>query len=165
MAIARRLGDYLQRHGARYDVVTHPRSQSSIDTADKAHVPGERLVKSVVLEDDDGMMLAVLPSTLSVHLGHLSSTLQRRLRLADEDELQSLFPDCRAGAVPPIGPAYGLRAVLDDTIEAQEDVYFEAGDHESLVHMTTREFLKLLEPAQRVHLSQAGRHATGGRPQ
>ena len=158
MGMASRLGDYLQRHGARYDLVAHPRSVNSIDTAGKAHVPGDRLVKSVVLEDDDGMMLAVLPSTLSVHLGQLGTTLNRRLRLADADELQSLFPDCREGAVPPVGPAYGLRAVLDDTIEAQEDVYFEAGDHEHLVHMTTAEFLKLLEPAQRVHFSRAERH-------
>lgn len=157
MAIAPLVEDYLSRHGARYDVVSHPRSQSSIETAELAHVPGERLVKSVVLEDDDGMLLAVLPSTLSVHIGHLSAETHRRLRLAEESELQSLFPDCSVGAIPPLGPAYGVRTILDDSLEGQQEIYFEAGDHEHLVHMTAEQFLALVGPAQRVHFGVAER--------
>jgi Ala-tRNA(Pro) deacylase len=30
----------------------------------------------------------------------------------------------------------------------QQDIYFEAGDHESLVHMSTEEFLKLVPRAE-----------------
>lgn len=152
MAIAPLVEDYLTRHGARYDVVEHRRSSHSAETAALAHIPGERLVKSVVLRDeDDAVLLAVLPSTLSVHLGHLSEETRRTLRLADEADLQGVFPDCSLGAIPPLGPAYGVRIILDDSLEAHEDLYFEAGDHEHLVHMTTRQFMSLVGPAQKVH--------------
>ena len=157
MAIAPLVEDYLSRHGARYDLVAHPRSHSSIETADHAHVPGDRLVKAVVLEDDDGVLLAVLPSTLSVHLGHLSAETHRRLRLADERELPGVFPDCSLGAIPPLGPAYGVRIILDDSLEANEEVWFEAGDHEHLVHMTAAQFMALVGPAQRAHFGVAER--------
>lgn len=159
MAIAPLVEDYLSRHGAKYDVVAHRRSHSSTETAQFSHVPGDRLVKSVLLEDDDGMLLAVLPSTLSIHIGHLSAQTHRRLRLADERDLQSVFPDCSLGAIPPLGPAYGVRIILDDSLEAQQEVYFEAGDHEHLVHMTANQFMALVGPAQRVHFGIAERRA------
>jgi Ala-tRNA(Pro) deacylase len=159
MAIAPLVEDYLSRHEARYDLVAHPRSRFSIETADVADVPGDRLVKAVLLEDDDGMVLAVLPSTCSIHLGHLSTETHRRLRLADEGELQDVFTDCKPGAIPPLGPAYGLRTILDDSLEAQPDVFFEAGDHEHLVHMTAQQFMALVGPAKTVHFGQARRHA------
>jgi Ala-tRNA(Pro) deacylase len=152
MAIAPLVEDYLLRHGARFDLVGHPRSQHSAQTAELAHIPGERLMKSVVLRDeDDGVLLAVLPSTLSVHIGQLSEETHRTLRLADETDLQAVFPDCSLGAIPPLGPAYGVRIILDDSLEAHEDLYFEAGDHEHLVHMTTAQFMALVGPAQTVH--------------
>jgi len=152
MALAPLVEDYLHRHGAKYDVVAHPRSTHSAETAALAGIPGERLVKSVVLrDDDDGVLLAVLPSTLSVHIGQLSEETHRRLRLADEGDLQGVFPDCSLGAIPPLGPAYGVRIILDDSLDAQGDLWFEAGDHEHLVHMTAGQFMALVGPAQKVH--------------
>ena len=151
MALAPLVHDYLTRHGAKYDVVAHPRSTHSAETAELAHIPGERLVKSVVLRDDEGaVLLAVLPSTLSVHIGHLSEETHRRLRLADEEDLQGVFPDCSLGAIPPLGPAYGVRIILDDSLDAHEDLWFEAGDHEHLVHMSSPQFMALVGPAQKV---------------
>ena len=160
MAIAPLVEDYLSRHGARYDVIAHPRSSHSAQSAAAAGIPGERLVKAVVLrdDDDDAVLLAVLPSTFSVHIGHLSEETHRQLRLADEADLQSVFPDCSLGAIPPLGPAYGVRIILDDTLESHEDLYFEAGDHEHLVHMTTPQFMALVGPAQMAHFSAATRH-------
>lgn len=152
MALAPLVEDYLHRHGAKYDVVAHPRSTHSSETAALAGIPGDRLVKSVVLrDDDDGVLLAVLASTLSVHIGQLSEETHRRLRLADEGDLQGVFPDCSLGAIPPLGPAYGVRIILDDSLDAQEDLWFEAGDHEHLVHMTAGQFMALVGPAQKVH--------------
>ena len=157
MGMAAKLGDYLARKGAKFDLLAHPHSQSSIETADRADIPGDRLVKGVVLKDDDGMVLAVLPSTMSVHIGHLTRELDRRLRLADEEELQRVFPDCEPGAIPPIGVPYGVRTLLDDSLAAREDVYFEAGDHEHLVHMTAEQFMALVGEAERVHFGRAER--------
>jgi Ala-tRNA(Pro) deacylase len=160
MPMAPNVESYLARSGARYDVIAHPRSRTSIETADLADVPGDRLVKGVLLQDDEGKVLAVLPATRSVHIGHLTTQLNRRLRLADEADLASVFPDCRPGAIPPLGPAYGLRTIVDDGLDGEEEVYFEAGDHEHLVHMTASQFRALIGPAEKVHFAVPERHAT-----
>ena len=162
MAIPASVSKFLEERGARYDLVSHPRSVNSIDTAARADIPGDLLVKAVVLEDEDGILLAVLPSTRAVHIGHLAKTLDRPLRLADEIDLPAIFPDCSPGAIPPLGQAYGVRTILDDTVKAQQEIFFEAGDHEHLVRMAGAQFASLIGPAPRSHLSQGVRHRPPG---
>ena len=108
MAIAHRVEDYMMQYGVQYDVVTHPHSRNSMETAELAHVPGDRLAKSVVLEDEDGFLMAVLPSTRHVRLGRLSRELNRCFRLATEEEIGALFEDCECGAIPPLGRHPGV---------------------------------------------------------
>ena len=160
MAMAPQVERLLAQAGARYELVAHPHSRTSIQTADYADIPGDRLVKAVVLEDGQGKLLAALPSTRSVHMGHLTAQLDRRVRLADEDELPPLFPDCEPGAIPPVGPAYGLRMIVDASLDAIDEVYFEAGDHRHLVRMDAAQFRALLGAAPRIDFGAAERHAT-----
>lgn len=40
----------------------------------------------------------------------------------------------------PVAGAYGLMAVMDDSFEGFNDVYFEGGDHRTLVHVTGQNF-------------------------
>ena len=147
MATASTVMRYMAQHGVRYDVVAHPHSRSSMETAELAHVPGDRLAKSVVLEDEDGYVMAVLPSTYHVRLGKLGRELNRSLRLATEKELTTLFADCEMGAVPPVGLAYGMSTIVDDSLTDQPEIYFEAGDHEQLIRLDRDAFTALMEHA------------------
>jgi Ala-tRNA(Pro) deacylase len=145
MAIAHTVQDYMSEHGVRYDIVSHPLSHNSMETAELAHVPGRRLAKSVILEDEDGFVMAVLPSNCHVRLGALSRELNRSLRLASERQLSALFSDCELGAIPPLGLAYGMTTVMDDRLAEQPEVYFEAGDHEQLIRMDREQFNMLMQ--------------------
>jgi Ala-tRNA(Pro) deacylase len=147
MAIAHTVESYIAQRGVRYDVISHAHSHNSRETAQLAHVPGDRLAKSVILEDDDGFVMAVLPSTCHIRLGRLSRELNRRLRLATENSLPNLFVDCELGAIPPVGLAYGMSTVIDEGIADQPEVYFEAGDHEQLIHMNREDFRTLMDHA------------------
>ena len=153
MHIANRVRDYLIQHGVTYDVIVHPQTRCSQESAAAAHVPGDRLVKSVVLEDDNGYLMVVLPSTRRVRLGVLSAELQRHLRLATEAELKNLFGDCEQGAIPPFGPAYVMETVWDESLENVPEVYVEAGDHEVLIRIDGKTFLSLLGSARHGNFS------------
>jgi Ala-tRNA(Pro) deacylase len=135
MAIAQTVQQYLEEHGVPFEVVQHPHTRSSMFTAAEAHVPGDRLAKSVILEDDLGYVMVVVPSTHHVDLSAIHRQLGRPLGLATESELGGLFRDCETGAVPALGPAYGLETIVDESLEAVPDLYFEAGDHEELIHI------------------------------
>jgi Ala-tRNA(Pro) deacylase len=151
MAIAITLQEYLDKSGIEYDVLPHAHTETSFDTAQKTHIPPEQVAKSVILEDEDGYLMAVIPASHHIELGQLSRQLERRLGLATEDELSDLFGDCVLGAVPPIGEAYHIEVVMDDSLEKCPDVYFEAGDHTDLIHVRGPAFLQLMQHARHGH--------------
>ena len=67
---------------------------------------------------------------------------------ASEGEIKELFQDCVLGAVPPIGECYGLDTIVDDAIDGQGEVYLEAGDHTTLVHLSHAQCAKLTADAR-----------------
>ena len=156
MSIATRLKWFLDSRGAHYELIPHAHTASMLEAARAAHVPVERVATSVLLEDERGYMMAVLPASHRIRIQELTEQLDRTLELATEPELEQLFRDCEVGAVPPLGAAYGLPTVVDDSLLNTPDVYFEAGDHEDLVHLSGVEFLSLLAGSRHGRFS---RHA------
>jgi Ala-tRNA(Pro) deacylase len=149
MAIAATIKEFLEQRGVQFDLVHHTHTASSMRTAEAAHVPGDRLAKAVLLQDHQGYVLAVLPATRRLDTYALNGLLGRQLALTPEDQVVSQFKDCDAGAIPALGPAYGVETVLDESLAGQPEIYFEAGDHESLVHLRGADFLNLLGNAKR----------------
>ncbi len=159
MSIPSRLSDYLDQHGAHYEICTHEPSHTSAETARFANVSPSQLAKSVLVEDDAGCMMAVVPADRTVMLGHLAEMLGRKgLRLADESRIAMLFDDCRRGAVPPVGMAWGVETIVDDELEANDVIYMEGGDHERLLRMSREEFQELMGPALHGHFCRTTTH-------
>jgi Ala-tRNA(Pro) deacylase len=154
MPVAMTLQKHLAELGIEYDVLMHPKTLTSQETAQQSHVPGDRIAKGVLLKDERGYLLAVVPATHHVRLGELREKTGRRLGLATEAEVAARFKDCEVGAIPPIGAAYGLPAILDDSVVGQADVYFEGGDHVNLVRVTGAQFEKLMANAERGRFSR-----------
>lgn len=153
MSIAPQLRQFLDQANADYDIIDHRPTHSSLDSARSASVPAQRVAKAVLLDTaDDDHLLAVLPSDRRVELDELRSELGRKPRLADEREIGKLFRDCEIGAVPPVG--YGVTTIIDDALDQQPEIYFEAGDHKSLVHMNREQFSRLTKDARHGHFSE-----------
>lgn len=153
MTIAASVQDHLNREGVRYETITHEHTRDSSHSAQAAHIPGDQLAKCVMLEDAAGYVMAVLPATHKVDLGAVHRQLDRKLGLATDRELADLFKDCEPGAIPPLGRAYGIDTILDESLNGAQDVYFEAGDHMTLVHVTGQDFQRLMADAPRGEIS------------
>lgn len=153
MSIATSVRNFLAHEGVTYDTLQHVPTTDSMHSAQAAHIPGDRLAKSVLLEDDNGFLMAVIPATHRVDLGALHRRFDRNLGLATDRALIELFRDCEPGAVPPLGPAYGIDTILDESLANAPDIYFEGGDHQALVHLRGSEFLKLMTNVPRARIS------------
>lgn len=155
MTIARKLNRYLAEQQANYEIIPHKPTHSAISTALTCQVPLRQMAKAVLLDTDQDYLLAVLPANRRLELAELRSDLGTKPHLAEEKKLTYIFDDCEFGAVPPIGSGYGITTIIDDSLDAQPDVYFEAGDHASLVHMSGAEFSRLTRQSRRGHFSDA----------
>ena len=148
MTIAPKLRTYLDRQNAVYELIDHPPTLSSFETALVAHIPPSCMAKAVLLDTPDSHLLAVLSADRRIDLEDLRADLDEKPHLAGEDEIVRVFDDCAPGAVPPFGSGYGVGTIVDDTLAREPDVFFEAGDHRSLVHMEQAEFRRLTRHAQ-----------------
>jgi Ala-tRNA(Pro) deacylase len=155
MGMALKLQQYLDAQGIAYDLTKHTRTATAAQTAHASHISGHCLAKGVVLKRRDGYVLAVVPASRQVQLEAVGRSLDRPVSMATEEEIATLFPDCEVGAIPPIGPAYGLETIVDDSFDAVPDIYFEAGDHRNLVHISDKEFQNLMMDCRHARISGA----------
>jgi Ala-tRNA(Pro) deacylase len=153
MSIAPTLRRYLAANNIQYDVIAHEPTLSSTRTAEACGISGNSLAKAVVLRHDGGYVLAVLPASRHIHLTDLCDQLGEQIEMADEPELDKLFPDCAHGAVPAVGQCYGLSLLVDDSIDTAPQVYVEAGDHRTLICLSHSQFADLTAQAMHGHFS------------
>ena len=155
MAIAKQLEWYLDAAGVEYEVLPHPRSVNSTQTARRSRVPLHTLAKPVLFEEEYGYVMAIVPAARRVDIDRLGAQLHRQLELATEAEVADLFHDCDSGAMPALGSPYRIPTVYADSLAGLSDVYFEAGDHDDVVHMSGDAFLDLLSGSLHGRFSDA----------
>ncbi|UVJ44164.1 YbaK/EbsC family protein [Pseudomonas sp. LS1212] len=147
MRMAQTVERSLKQARCDFDIVAHPHSATSLESARVASVPAERVAKSVILDDRHGnYIMAVLPANKHLDLSKIQSL--GNWQLTRESGLPHLFGDCERGAIPALGEAYGMKMLLDPTLTRQGDIYLEAGNHSYLVHMKMDEYLKLVPHAE-----------------
>jgi Ala-tRNA(Pro) deacylase len=155
MSIAPTLQRYFAAENIEYDVIPHEPTTSSNRTAEACRISGNSLAKGIVLRrGDSDYMLAVLPASHHIQLADLRNELGDNVQFAREMEVDPLFPDCAHGAIPAVGRCYGLSVLVDDSLDAQPQVYIEAGDHETLIRISHAQFAQLTAGAQHGRFSE-----------
>ncbi|CAD5107142.1 aminoacyl-tRNA deacylase [Zestomonas carbonaria] len=148
MSMAGTLQSSLAGARCEYELVAHPHSATSLESARVAYVPAERVAKSVILDDRQGhYLMAVLPASRHLDLSMVRSD-GRDWQLTNESTIAGLFRDCELGAVPALGEPYGMKMLVDPQLTRQQDIYLEAGDHQNLVHLSMDEYLRLAPHAE-----------------
>jgi Ala-tRNA(Pro) deacylase len=155
MAIPDRILSFLKENNAEYDHTRHPSTYTARELAHLDHVPERNVAKTVVFLGDEVFAMAVMPADENLDLNQLRRALGlSRLRLATEEEVAKLFPDCEVGAMPPFGALFGLPVYVDNRLVEQEMIEFNAGTHRDELRMPYREFARLVEPIVR-HFGEA----------
>jgi Ala-tRNA(Pro) deacylase len=147
MSIPRRIREYLDSQCVDYEWLPHPQAFTAQEVAHSLHISGKRLAKTVVVDADGRVVMAVLPASHRLNLAELRAALQvNRLTLLPEIELEKLFPDCELGAIPPFGNLYGIEVWTDRAIAESEEIVFTAGTHWDAVEMKYSDYARLAKP-------------------
>ncbi|MGH9253856.1 MAG: aminoacyl-tRNA deacylase [Vicinamibacterales bacterium] len=138
---------YLREHDVDYSVIHHHVAYTALREAAASHVPGREWAKAVVFMADNQPTLAVVPADYVVDTHRLRDlTGAKQLRLATEGEIASLYQGCEPGAMPPLGPLYGQRVFVDESMVSNAEIAFNAGSYGDAIRMRYRDFEKLVGP-------------------
>lgn len=151
-----KLRKFLDENDVKYTTIVHSQAFTAQEVAAAAHIPGEEMAKTVMLRVDGDMVMVVLPAPDHIHLDRLKEQLAAEsIELAKEHEFKDLFPSCEVGAMPPFGNLWDIPVYVDDHLQEDDNIAFNAGSHTELVRLPYADFARLVHP-QVLRLSVRG---------
>ena len=154
MSIANKVSAFLDKSHIDYQLLKHGPSQNSLSSARQSNIPTTQIAKAVILSDlQNRKLMAILPATHKISLSAINESYDRQFHIMKESHIYELFDDCEHGAVPPLAQPYHMERVYDLLLLEQPQIYLEAGDHQSLIKLTQKEFEKLMLGAKSLHFS------------
>ena len=135
--------EFLEREGISYEVVEHERTQTAVAEARAAGVPAADVAKTIVLRDEVGLRLAVIPASERLDIHKLRQTLASRgLRLVTEQEMAKEFAEFEVGALPPFGSMFDALELVDERLLEHDRILCGGGDHEHAVLVDPRDVVR-----------------------
>jgi Ala-tRNA(Pro) deacylase len=132
--------EFLERKGIPYEVVEHEPTQTAAAEARAAGMPPAHVAKTVVLRDQEGLRLAVIPASERLDMHKVKHALgSRGLRLVTEQEMAEKFDDFEVGAVPPFGSMFDALELVDERLLGQDRILCSGGDHEHAILVAPRD--------------------------
>jgi HD-like signal output (HDOD) protein/prolyl-tRNA editing enzyme YbaK/EbsC (Cys-tRNA(Pro) deacylase) len=145
MALPNAVKDYLDRHKLPYRLISYPARGTFQQISEAIQIPSSHLIRAVLLRDEQGYLMAVLPSNYILDFSLLRQLLGRDLLPLYGDESTDFFKDCQPGSRPPLAELFGLTAIVEESLAQLEgELYFDAGSHDTLVCMTSPDCRALL---------------------
>ena len=142
-----RLQIYLREQGVFFQSQQHPQAFTAQEVAGSEHVPGKLFAKVVMVKADGKLAMLALPAPFVVDYGKAKAALHaKEVRLAEEGEFDSAFPDCEVGAMPPFGNLYDLPTYVDRSLAEDETIVFNAGTHTETMSVKYADFARLAKP-------------------
>ncbi|UCE01916.1 MAG: YbaK/EbsC family protein [Candidatus Latescibacterota bacterium] len=142
-----KLKKFLDEKKVRYVTIDHSPAFTAQEVAASAHIPGQDMAKTVMVNIDGEMAMAVLPASFHIDLQRLRDSLgARTVELADEMDFADRFPECELGAMPPFGNLYGMKVYVAEALTKDEKISFNAGTHSQLIQMAYADFERLAKP-------------------
>jgi len=147
MPLSKKLKAFLDEKQIRYLTLHHSPAYTAQELAAASHIAGHLWAKTVIVDADGREVMAVLPATERIDLDALAEVLgAKAVRLADEQEFRSRFPDCELGGMPPFGNLFDMEVVLSPSLAEDDKICFNAGSHQVAFKMDFADFKGLVEP-------------------
>lgn len=147
MTVPKKIKEYLDKERVGYQLLEHDRAFTATEVAGAQHVPGRQMVKCVIVKADDQFVMCLLPAIHNLDLDKFKTAIHaRQVRLANEEEMAKMFPECETGSEPPFGVLFGIKVYADKFLQEDNDVAFNAGTHIDVIKMKFPDFLRLVQP-------------------
>ncbi|WP_263078860.1 YbaK/EbsC family protein [Endozoicomonas sp. Mp262] len=159
MSISPRVNQFLNDQCIPFDTLQHSTSHSSVQSAIAAQIPLHSVAKAVILKDSlENYLMAVIPASSRVQVKQVSAVTATPLKMASEKEVRHRFSDCESGAIPPFGQVYNMEMIWDNRLSETTDLFMEAGDHQTLIHLTQQAFQQVVADTLHDDLCISPRH-------
>ena len=143
----KKLKEFLDKENIKYVSIVHSTAYTAQEVAASAHITGRELAKTVIVQLDGEMAMAVLPANRKIILQDLREvTGSDQVKFVAEEDFKKRFPDCETGAMPPFGNLYGMEVFVSEQLAEDDHIAFNAGTHTEVMRLAYPDFARLVKP-------------------
>ena len=143
----KKLKEYLNANKVKYVTISHSPAYTAREVAASTLVPRAEFAKTVLVNIDGKMAMAVIPASRRLDLEQLGLLVNaKKVVLASEQEFQGRFPDCEVGAMPPFGNLYDMEVYVATNLTLDDEIVFNAGSHIQVIQLAYEDYAKLVQP-------------------
>lgn len=147
MAAASWVRGVLERRGVKFRERHHDEAYTSQRVAQGEHFSGHRVAKVVVVMADGKPVELILPASRQVDLERLRKVLRSHfVRLATEPEIERVFDDVDAGAIPALRHWRDVEVLMDRDMEVEGEILIQGGTHEDAIGLDYEDWFDVVRP-------------------
>lgn len=139
-----RMREFLDDRAVTYSISFHKPAYTATQAAAFNHTPARRMAKTVVFVADGDYFAALLPADMRVDCQRLTELLRAgHVRLASEEEIQSIFPGSEPGGLPPFTNIYGLPVFIDEHLVNSPTIAVNGGSAAEAIELHSSDLIRL----------------------
>jgi Ala-tRNA(Pro) deacylase len=139
--------ELLDEHGVHYEHLHRPEGFAPNSLVTDEHGFRQSAAEVVVAVADGRLLELVVPADSWADLDKVRKLVGcHEIRLATEKELEQHYPDCAAGAVPPLRHAAGSDVLLDSWVDVNSSILFLGGSPRDVIRMPMEDWIELVNP-------------------
>jgi HD-like signal output (HDOD) protein/prolyl-tRNA editing enzyme YbaK/EbsC (Cys-tRNA(Pro) deacylase) len=150
--------DYLNTAGVNYMVIENLPNHTLEEIIKLIGIADHALLRVALMQDELGIILAILPQDYLLDIGLLSKQLNRELQPLDNELLNKMYSEVNIDCYPPLPEFLSLPCVIESDILNLEDVYFKPGVSNELICMKRSAFMEFQQQSKRYNFGIAISH-------
>ena len=105
------------------------------------------IVRAKISQNEKRFVMLVFPADFKFNKDKVQILLKARdIRLATEDEVNSITGGVELGGIPPFGNLFGLEVLADNSLFENEKIIFNAGDRRFSIAIKSEDYRRLIKP-------------------
>lgn len=155
MAVSKKLTTYLEKQGAKFDVVSHRTVFTAYDAAATLKRELHEIAKTLLIAADKQLVLAVVPADKKLDLEKIKKALKaNKVVIASEKQLVAALK-IKPGTLSAFGSLHKLQVLADASLSKAKKIVLSSGSTTDSIIMPTLGYLKL-EGAQLARIAMGG---------
>lgn len=142
--IPKKVGNFLDRAGAKFELLAHRTVYTAFDKAATLKVEPEVIAKVLTLKLDKELVLVIIGGDRNLDINKLLKLSKaKKIDFAKEKIIGETFKGIDPGAIPPLEGLWNLQIFCDKKFLEQTKIILSAGSYEASIKIAPGAFKKI----------------------
>lgn len=144
--------DYLDELCIRYMLIDHLANHTLDEITALLNIPKHTLLRTVLVQDDEDVVMFILPKDYFFDIGTVAHMMNKRLRALTKKQESTFLTQLNRQACPPLPEFVGMKAYAEKDLLILNEIYFTPSNNNALIGMKREDYMAFLHASKLIPL-------------